>query len=103
MQKQIIIKPTETIKEVYQRATGASKSILLKTLKALPKIHFKPQDKAKIKVYPQRKPEDGQIDLEWDAVRMYNFIRAQSSPYPGAFIRTKDGHKIIIEKAVLEF
>lgn len=101
-QKKIIIKPTDTIKEVYRRATSASKSILLKTLKALPKIQFKPQDKSNIRVYPQRKPEDGQIDFAWDAVRIYNFIRAQSSPYPGAFIRTNDGHKLIIEKARLE-
>jgi hypothetical protein len=33
---------------------------------------------------------------------MYNFIRAQSTPYPGAFIRTVDGKKLVIEKARIE-
>lgn len=36
--------------------------------------------------YPRRKPEDGQI--QWDSMSMieiYNFIRAQTKPYPGAY------------------
>lgn len=37
--------------------------------------------------------------LKKTASEIYNFIRAQSSPYPGAFIKTADGKKIIIEKA----
>jgi len=65
-------------------------------------IVFTPQDKEKIKIYPQRKPDDGELDLTKSAEELYNFIRAQSSPYPGAFIRTKDGKKLIIEKARIE-
>ena len=42
--------------------------------------------------YPKRTPEDGAIDWEKsDLGQIYNFIRAQSSPYPGAFIKTVDG------------
>ncbi|HRY50722.1 MAG TPA: formyltransferase family protein [Candidatus Paceibacterota bacterium] len=98
-QRAFPIHKEDTIREVYRRATTASKSLLVRALKALPNVTFCSQDKSKIKVYPQRKPQDGEIDLKWDADRMYNFIRAQSSPYPGAFIRTAEGRKLIIEKA----
>lgn len=32
-----------------------------------------------------RRPEDGRIDWNLPAIEVYNFIRAQSNPYPGAF------------------
>jgi methionyl-tRNA formyltransferase len=70
-------------------------------LKQPEEITFTPQDKSAIKVYPQRKPEDGEINPEWPARKIYDFIRAQAPPYPGAFIRTTDGKKIIIERARL--
>lgn len=92
----------ETIKEVYEKATIESKIILRSVFDNPEKIEFTPQDKSKIQVYPQRKPEDGEIDLSWSSERIYNFIRAQSSPYPGAFIKTKNGKKLIIEKVRIE-
>jgi methionyl-tRNA formyltransferase len=38
-------------------------------------------------IWPQRTPTDGFIDptQTWTTERLYNFIRAQSAPYPGAF------------------
>ncbi|MEI2738969.1 MAG: formyltransferase family protein [Chitinophagaceae bacterium] len=89
----------DSIQEVYAKVTEASKGILVSALQNIERIKFTPQDKSKIEVWPQRKPEDGEIDLSWPAERIYNFIRAQSPPYPGAFIKTADGKKIIIEKA----
>lgn len=100
-QVEIEIHADDTIKEVYEKATGASKTILSKNLSNIASVSFTPQDKQKIEVYPQRKPEDGLIDLSWPAKKIYDFIRAQSPPYPGAFIKTADGKKIIIDKARL--
>jgi methionyl-tRNA formyltransferase len=101
-QKSFPIYLEDTINEVYQRATSASKEILRDILQDINDITYIPQDKSKIEIYPQRKPEDGEIDLTKSAIEIYNFIRAQSNPYPGAFIRTFDGKKIIIEKARIE-
>lgn len=98
-QKKISIEYTDTIKEVYDKATQLSKEVLLETLPVFGKIEFKKQDKSKLEVYPKRSPEDGEIDLNQPAEKIYNFIRAQSSPYPGAYIKTTDSKKIIIEKA----
>jgi methionyl-tRNA formyltransferase len=100
-QQVIPIAIEDSIKEVYEKATTASKEILVTALQNIEKVIFIPQDKTKIEVWPQRKPEDGKIDLSWPAEQIYNFIRAQASPYPGAFITTTDGKKIIIEKAKL--
>ena len=37
------------------------------------------------RVFPQRSPEDGIIDWSLPALQIFNFIRAQTKPYPGAF------------------
>ena len=101
-QEKIKIEETDSIKEVYEKVTIASKNLLLNALQNISSIVFTPQDKSKIKIYPQRKPDDGELDLTKTAKDLYNFIRAQSLPYPGAFIRTSDGKKLIIEKARIE-
>lgn len=43
------------------------------------------QDENKRRLYPQRGPEDGLINWTNSAEKIYNFVRAQTSPYPGAF------------------
>jgi len=101
-QRSFVIGPKDTIRGVYAKATRASKSILLNALSDMNAVTYSPQDKSRIKRYPQRKPEDGEIDLSRPAEDLYNFIRAQSSPYPGAFVRTTDGKKLVIEKARIE-
>lgn len=101
-QASLEIKSSDTIKELYTRATVASKDILKYALTHFDKVTFKPQIKSEINVYPQRCPDDGELDLTQSAEVLYNFIRAQSSPYPGAFIKTKDGKKLVIEKARVE-
>ncbi|OPX98518.1 MAG: Bifunctional polymyxin resistance protein ArnA [Syntrophorhabdus sp. PtaB.Bin006] len=48
-----------------------------------------------------RKPEDGLISWEKDAVAVYNLTRATTHPYPGAFTYL-DGRKFFIWKAYPE-
>lgn len=91
----------DSIKLVYQKATEVSKTILFKALRNITHLAPRKQDLSRRHIFPQRNPEDGEIDLSWPAERIFNFIRAQSPPYPGAFIRTIDGGRIIIEKAKL--
>ena len=44
-----------------------------------------PQDKSKATTWPKRRPEDGLIDWSWTGRRIYDWVRALSHPYPGAF------------------
>lgn len=47
---------------------------------------------------PRRKPEDGLINFNQTSLELYNFIRALTRPYPGAFFKYRD-QKVIIWKA----
>lgn len=101
-QESFAIEYEDTIKEVYEKATKKSAEVLLNSLPILDSIEFKKQDKSQLEIWEKRTPEDGEIDMSKSSLDIYNFIRAQSSPYPGAFIRTIDGKKLIIEKARIE-
>ena len=85
-QSKFKIKDSDTIKDVYKKATNSSISIVKKTLAGdISNLKFKKQDQNKIKIYPQRSPLDGEINWDWNNNKIKNFIRAQSRPYPGAW------------------
>lgn len=44
-----------------------------------------PQDESQATYCTRRSPSDGEIDWTMSARRVFDFIRAQSRPYPGAF------------------
>jgi methionyl-tRNA formyltransferase len=46
--------------------------------------------------FDKRTPEDGQINWNWQKERIFNWIRAQAYPYPGAFT-LMNGKKLIID------
>lgn len=55
------------------------------------------QDETKATFFGKRTPSDGVIDWSWQTIRINNWVRAQSHPYPGAF--TFYGReKIIVDK-----
>lgn len=102
-QEVIEIAPAETIAEVLSKVEAATIALVSQNAKDLVS--------GSIKVYPQnqhlatyvslRRPEDGQIDWQQPAVTVYNFIRAQTRPYPGAFTFLPDGKKLTIWRAEL--
>jgi methionyl-tRNA formyltransferase len=94
LQKSFSIDDNDTIFEVYEKAQIISSTILEEVLSKIDKITFLPQDVSKIQVFPQRKPEDGEIDWSKSAKQIKDFIRAQSKPYPGAY--TLIGNKKVI-------
>lgn len=48
-------------------------------------VAFMSQDESKATFGCNRNPDDGNIDWNWGTDRIYNFIRGQSEPCPGAF------------------
>ncbi len=84
-QESFEIDENDYISDVYSKAAIASKKILLNALENISSISYIPQKKEEIQVYPQRKPEDGKLDWAKTAREIYNFIRAQSIPYPCAY------------------
>jgi len=59
-----------------------------------------PQDEAAASYFRPRSPADGEIDWRWPARRIYDFIRAQTLPYPCAFTFYR-GQPLRLVKAVL--
>jgi len=57
-----------------------------------------PQDTTKAVYFGKRTPEDGAINWAWNRERIYNWIRAQAKPYPGAFTFYEE-NKIIVHHA----
>ena len=101
-QKSFNIEYEDTIKEVYEKATIYSKEILNEALNNIDNILFTPQDRSKIEVYPQRKPEDGEIDWYKNSKNIYDFIRAQTLPYPCAFSSINNQTLKILDSKVID-
>jgi methionyl-tRNA formyltransferase len=57
-----------------------------------------PQDPARASTWPKRAPADGIIDWETRAPYLYDWVRAQTRPYPGAFTFLGD-EKVIVWQA----
>ncbi|MCX7983074.1 MAG: formyltransferase [Syntrophales bacterium] len=55
-----------------------------------------PQDESKATTFSGRRPEDGRIDWQQNAISIYNLVRAVTRPYPGAFAFFPDGRKIMV-------
>lgn len=77
----------DDIASLYEKVTDASITLLVKTMPAIAQGTCQPvrQVGESIPIFPQRSPDDGQIDWAWSMEQIYNFIRAQTRPYPGAF------------------
>jgi methionyl-tRNA formyltransferase len=86
-QKQVPIFPEDKVFDVIKKAELAAVDMLKEVLPLL-RAGMAPKIKQVLKesrIFPQRSPEDGLIDWNESTTCVYNFIRAQSYPYPGAF------------------
>jgi UDP-4-amino-4-deoxy-L-arabinose formyltransferase/UDP-glucuronic acid dehydrogenase (UDP-4-keto-hexauronic acid decarboxylating) len=55
----------------------------------------RPQDPAQATYFGGRTPEDGRLDWAQPALRLYNLVRAVTTPYPGAFTACR-GQKLYV-------
>jgi len=87
----------DVIKKMNKKTTSILKEMWLKILsnKHIPKPQIGTPSYC-----AQRIPEDGKINWSKSAVQIYNFIRAQSHPYPGSFTMFK-GKKLYLWRARL--
>ncbi len=60
-------------------------------------ISFYEQEENNATYFGKRTPDDGLINWDWQKERIFNWVRAQAHPYPGAFTFYR-GQKIIIDK-----
>jgi len=99
-QKRFDIAPEDTCKTVYDSVTQKNIEMLEEFLPLLeagaaPRIK---QDESKSTWLKRRKPEDGIIDWNRSVQDLYNWVRALTRPYPGAF-SYYEGKKLFVWEA----
>jgi methionyl-tRNA formyltransferase len=101
-QRAFPISPYDTCATLYARVAATNRDMLLE---ALPRLLAgerpgRPQERGTEPVLPRRRPADGLIRWDCPAAEVYDFIRALTHPYPGAF-SALDGKQWWIWEAAL--
>lgn len=101
-QRKIAIDADEYISELDEKLINISVELYFDFFKAIDvgKITFTEQDESAATYACKRIPEDGKINWNDSAYKVYNLIRALASPYPGAFCFYKE-NSYSIRKAKL--
>jgi methionyl-tRNA formyltransferase len=104
-QKAVPIFLNDSIATLYERIEKFGLELLEEFLPkiAIGEIKLTSQDESKRRIMPQRHPEDGEINWNWSALRIYNFIRAQTKPYPGAFTYFNNEKLLIWEAKFFDY
>lgn len=98
-QKEVQIEENDDIRTLYAKVGNEGIELLEMYVPQIAKGCAPRKKQAAVdgEVYPQRREEDGRIDWLMKPKDIYNFVRAQTKPYPGAF-STYEGSKIFIWK-----
>lgn len=98
-QKKIAIDFEDDVSTLYEKMTAAARQLIKETLPKLAEGTFAriPQS-GPSSYFGGRRPEDGLVIWQNDALSLYNLTRAVTHPYPGAFTRLH-GKKLFIWKA----
>jgi methionyl-tRNA formyltransferase len=85
--EQFDITPFDTIRTLYHKNTIVTRQMLLRSIPRLLDGSITAREqRGSPSHYPRRTAEDGRIDWEeMDVWQVYNFVRAQTRPFPGAF------------------
>ncbi|MGK4199263.1 methionyl-tRNA formyltransferase [Fusobacterium sp. HC1336] len=102
-QEKIKIDSSWTGNDLLEEMQKRYPEILLKSLQNIEKGEdMIKQDEKKATYYGKRIPEMGYINFNNLYIDIYNFVRAQAYPYPGAYYYLETGKKIIIDKIIQE-
>lgn len=100
-QKEITIESSDTGYILLEKYEKEYPTLLMEALVNLEnKKELIKQDENKATYFGKRIPEMGYIDFFKNSQQIINFVRAQASPYPGAYCFTPKGQKIIVNKIV---
>lgn len=102
-QKLIPISPFDNVETLYDRVAETNCEMILELLKELAKrqpLQAQPQSHDGSALLPRRRPEHGLLNWAQPARKVYDFIRALTRPYPGAF-STADGEFTMIWRSAL--
>ena len=94
------IEPDETAETLFERISDAHVELIRELVPQLLSrtAPRSPQDPSRASSWPRRRPADGIIDWETRAPYLYDWVRAQTRPYPGAFTFLGD-EKVVVWRA----
>jgi len=94
------IEPDETATTLFDRLAAAHVELVRECVPQLlaGTARRVPQDPTRASAWPKRVPADGIIDWETRAPYLYDWVRAQTRPYPGAFTFLGE-EKIVVWRA----
>ena len=94
------IAPDETATTLFDRIAEAHVELIRECVPMLlaRTAPRRPQDPSRASSWPKRSPTDGIIDWETRAPYLYDWVRAQTRPYPGAFTYLGD-EKVVVWSA----
>ena len=96
------IQSRDTVRTAYQKVDKTALIMIERTILKIAdnKEELIEQDKTKATRYYKRKPEDGKIELSWPAIKINDYVRALTHPYPGAFIESNFGQLFLWEVSI---
>jgi methionyl-tRNA formyltransferase len=93
-----------TLDNIFEQIENVGIKLTLEIIKN--RFKAKPQNHNEATYFKRRKKADSEITLEEltnkSSEFLYNKIRMLADPYPNAFIKTKDGKKLVILSAKIE-
>jgi len=94
------VAPDETAETLYGKLAVAHVELIRECVPQLlaRSAPRRPQDPRRASSWPKRMPADGIIDWETRAPYLYDWVRAQTRPYPGAFTFLGD-EKVVVWRA----
>ena len=86
-QTEIHITPYDTCASLYDRVAESNREMILRTIPQLlaGERPGRPQEVNGHSTLPGRRPEDGLVNWSNESTKLYDFVRALTRPYPGAF------------------
>ena len=99
IQQEVEIMEDDTGQNILEKYKHLYPSVVKEVLNRVERntIELTIQDETKATFFEKRNPSDGMIDWSWKTMKINNWVRAQSNPYPGAFTFYQ-GEKIIVDK-----
>ena len=103
-QRAVDIAPDETATSLFEGLARAHVDLVREYVPQLVERRAPrtPQDARRASSWPRRAPADGIIDWETRAPYLYDWVRAQTRPYPGAFTWLGDEKVTIWRASVVE-
>jgi len=101
-QARIPIDFEDDISTLYEKVNVKSVDLVAGTIPKVKSgtLEVQAQDSSQATYFPQRLPSDGMIDWNKNPTVIYNWVRAQTKPYPGAFTYFQGNQKALVWKVL---